>query len=143
MRNDADYREFEQFQQFKALLKLTGPLAAQPQTNGQSTAAAVCTHPPNLANPTYLQAEQVAGYLGKQFPTIGNPAPLGLCGFALTTFVLSMFNVGATVNTSGPQGVVMGLALFYGGMIQLLAGMVNSTITQVARSAQHGLANIS
>jgi len=38
MRSDADYRQFEQFQQFKALLKLTGPLAAQPQTNGQSTA---------------------------------------------------------------------------------------------------------
>lgn len=61
--------------------------------------------------------------MSKQFPTIGNPAPLGLCGFALTTFVLSMFNVGATVNTSGPQGVVMGLAMFYGGLIQLLAGM--------------------
>lgn len=123
MRNDTDYREFEQFQQFKALLKLTGPMGGQ-QANGQSSSSD-CAHPPNLSNPTYLQAEQVAGYLGKQFPTIGNPAPLGLCGFALTTFVLSMFNVGATVNTSGPQGVVMGLALFYGGMIQLLAGMVS------------------
>ncbi len=48
---------------------------------------------------------------------------MGLGGFALTTFVLSMYNVGADVFVSGPQGVVMGLALFYGGFIQMLAGM--------------------
>ena len=81
MRNDADYREFEQFQQFKALLKLTGPLAAQPQTNGQSTAAASCTHPPNLANPTYLQAEQVAGYsIGQLQTKIKQAGKLEHCG---------------------------------------------------------------
>jgi hypothetical protein len=30
-----------------------------------------------------------------RFRQIANPAPLGLCGFALTTFVLSLVNVGA------------------------------------------------
>jgi len=55
--------------------------------------------------------------------TIGNPGPLGLCGFALTTFVLSLFNIGAGVPSGGPTQVVMGLALFYGGLVQLLAGM--------------------
>jgi len=53
---------------------------------------------PNVANPTYEyfeKEEQIRGYLSRQFPTIANPAPLGLCGFALTTFVLSMFNAGA------------------------------------------------
>jgi len=30
-----------------------------------------------------------------RFRQIANPAPLGLCGFALTTFVLSLINVGA------------------------------------------------
>jgi len=48
-----------------------------------------------------------------------NPAPLGLSAFALTTFVLSAANAqwftGATV--------VISLALFYGGLTQLLAGM--------------------
>ncbi|KAF5097055.1 hypothetical protein DV451_003997 [Geotrichum candidum] len=51
----------------------------------------------------------------------GNPSPLGLCGFALTTFVLSLVNINArgVTNASG----VIGLAYFYGGVIQLLAGM--------------------
>jgi uncharacterized protein len=50
---------------------------------------------------------------------IANPAPLGLCAFALTTFVLSAAN--AKLYT-GPS-VVIGLAFFYGGLAQLLAGM--------------------
>ncbi|GBB98721.1 hypothetical protein RclHR1_03300001 [Rhizophagus clarus] len=54
-------------------------------------------------------------------PKIANPAPLGLCGFALTTFVLSIHNSGS-VNLPAPD-VVLGLALFYGGLAQLLAGM--------------------
>jgi succinate-acetate transporter protein len=50
-----------------------------------------------------------------------DPAPLGLAGFAMTTFVLSMFNADI-VNTAG-EPVVLGLALAYGGIAQLLAGM--------------------
>src|ERR671931_2347348 len=50
-----------------------------------------------------------------------DPAPLGLAGFALTTFVLSMFNADL-VNRAG-EPVVLGLALAYGGVAQLLAGM--------------------
>jgi succinate-acetate transporter protein len=50
-----------------------------------------------------------------------DPAPLGLAGFALTTFVLSMFN--ANLVGSGGEPVVLGLALAYGGIAQLLAGM--------------------
>ena len=52
---------------------------------------------------------------------VADPAPLGLAGFALTTFVLSMFNAGL-VNEKG-EPVVFGLALAYGGLAQLLAGM--------------------
>ncbi|GAA5849689.1 hypothetical protein JCM9279_001980 [Rhodotorula babjevae] len=50
-----------------------------------------------------------------------NPAPLGLCGFALTTFMLSLINMG-TRGVTVPN-VVVGPALFYGGLAQLLAGM--------------------
>jgi uncharacterized protein len=53
--------------------------------------------------------------------TIADPGPLGLAAFASTTFVLSAFNAGlidATLLT-----VVLPLALFYGGLAQLLAGM--------------------
>lgn len=59
------------------------------------------------------------------FPTyhrrFANPAPLGLCGFALTTFMLSLINVSARGVTV--PNVVVGPALFYGGLAQLLAGM--------------------
>jgi succinate-acetate transporter protein len=53
--------------------------------------------------------------------SIADPAPLGLAGFALTTFVLSMFNAGLIAKAGEP--VVLGLALAYGGGAQLLAGM--------------------
>src|SRR3954453_12779807 len=52
---------------------------------------------------------------------IADPAPLGLAAFALTTFVLSFFNADL-VNSAG-EPVVLGLALAYGGLAQLLAGM--------------------
>ena len=47
-----------------------------------------------------------------------DPAPLGLAAFALTTFVLSGHNA-----TFIPDLIWVGLALFYGGLTQLLAGM--------------------
>jgi uncharacterized protein len=50
-----------------------------------------------------------------------DPAPLGLAGFAMTTFVLSMFN--ANLVSSKGLPVVLGLALAYGGLAQLLAGL--------------------
>jgi succinate-acetate transporter protein len=52
---------------------------------------------------------------------IADPGPLGLAAFALTTFVLSMFN--AKLMGSGGEPIVFGLALTYGGLAQLLAGM--------------------
>jgi succinate-acetate transporter protein len=47
-----------------------------------------------------------------------DPAPLGLAAFALTTFILSGHNA-----TFIPDLIWVGLALFYGGLCQLLAGM--------------------
>ena len=52
---------------------------------------------------------------------IADPGPLGLAAFALTTFVLSVFNAGLLSPDLKP--VVLPLALFYGGLAQLLAGM--------------------
>src|SRR5947208_15367961 len=49
---------------------------------------------------------------------VADPAPLGLAAFALTTFILSGHNA-----TFIPDIAWVGLALFYGGLIQLLAGM--------------------
>ncbi|MEA2251836.1 MAG: uncharacterized protein QOI62_2974 [Solirubrobacteraceae bacterium] len=52
---------------------------------------------------------------------IADPGPLGLAAFALTTFVLSIFNAG--LMSSGGEPVVFGLALAYGGLAQFMAGM--------------------
>ncbi len=47
-----------------------------------------------------------------------DPAPLGLAGFALTTFLLSGHNASFI-----PDLIWVGPAIFYGGLAQLLAGM--------------------
>ncbi len=49
---------------------------------------------------------------------VADPAPLGLAGFALTTFLLS--GHGASFI---PDLIWVGPAIFYGGTVQLLAGM--------------------
>jgi succinate-acetate transporter protein len=54
-------------------------------------------------------------------PAVANPGPLGLAAFATTTFILSMFNAGLVSDKGVP--VVLGMALAYGGIAQLLAGM--------------------
>ncbi|KPV42747.1 acetate uptake transporter [Alicyclobacillus ferrooxydans] len=53
--------------------------------------------------------------------TIADPGPLGLAGFGITTVILSLIN--AHVTSPNALGVVLGLALCYGGGAQLLAGM--------------------
>ncbi|KAH3674277.1 hypothetical protein WICPIJ_009620 [Wickerhamomyces pijperi] len=76
-----------------------------------------------------LKSELIGAFAGTLNPGLaapspykfGNPAPLGLCAFALTTFVLSLVNARAKgVHT---PNIVTGLAIFYGGLVQLLAGM--------------------
>lgn len=51
-----------------------------------------------------------------------NPGPLGLAGFAFTTWMLSMINAG-WFNADG-MGLVLGLAFAYGGTAQAIAGVM-------------------
>jgi uncharacterized protein len=71
---------------------------------------------------------------------IAEPAALGLAGFALSTMALSFINVGALPASDLP--VALGLALAYGGIVQLLAGMwafvKNDTFAAVALSSYGG-----
>jgi succinate-acetate transporter protein len=71
---------------------------------------------------------------------IADPAALGLAGFGLSTMALSFINVGILDNVDLP--VVLGLALAYGGLVQLLAGMwafiKNDTFAAVALSSYGG-----
>ncbi|KAG5717861.1 Ammonia transport outward protein 2 [Termitomyces sp. T112] len=54
-------------------------------------------------------------------PRTANPATLGLFSFASTTFVLSLYN--ASTRGIHHANVVVGMAIFCGGLAQLLAGM--------------------
>ncbi|GLB34381.1 putative GPR1/FUN34/yaaH family protein [Lyophyllum shimeji] len=52
---------------------------------------------------------------------IANPGPAGCFGFASTAFLLSLYNLNARgVHT---PNVVVGMGVFAGGLVQLLAGM--------------------
>jgi uncharacterized protein len=51
-----------------------------------------------------------------------NPGPLGLAGFGLTTIVLSAINAGILPHEAVP--VVVPLAFAYGGVAQLIAGVL-------------------
>ena len=53
--------------------------------------------------------------------TPANPAPLGLAGFAATTFMLSMINANLVSHTA--LAGALAIAIAYGGIAQLIAGI--------------------
>jgi succinate-acetate transporter protein len=62
---------------------------------------------------------QIATERSESAVAVANGGPLGLSAFALTTFVLSASNAGLYKGGA----VVLGLAFFYGGLGQILAGV--------------------
>ena len=52
---------------------------------------------------------------------VANPGALGLACFALTTFLLNLVN--AEIIPAKSLGMVLPMGLFYGGLVQILAGM--------------------
>lgn len=58
----------------------------------------------------------------KSTSAIADPGPLGLAAFAMTTFVLSVFNANI-IGAAALSALFLPLALFYGGVVQILAGM--------------------
>lgn len=101
-----------------------------------------------FGNERYLKKDLVTAFGGTLNPglapppkhNLANPAPLGLSAFALTTFVLSLINAQARGVTI--PGIVIGLAFFYGGAAQFVAGMfeiaVGNTFGGVALSSYAG-----
>jgi uncharacterized protein len=63
---------------------------------------------------------QIATERSEPTVAVANPAPLGLSALALTTFVFSSAYAGLF---GGGGSIVLGLAFFYGGLVQLLAGL--------------------
>lgn len=82
-----------------------------------------------LDNKKFVKSDLIKAFGGAMNPgwavpsvhKFGNPAPLGLSAFAYCTFVSSLINIGTrgTHNDS----VNTGAALFYGGFIQMVAGL--------------------
>lgn len=50
----------------------------------------------------------------------GNPAPLGLCAFGMTTILLNLHNTGLFKL----DAMIIGMGLFYGGLAQVIAGIM-------------------
>jgi succinate-acetate transporter protein len=76
---------------------------------------------PDINDPTAGQVAISRELASEQVRMIADPAPLGLGAFALTTFLLSLVNAGVMDKATEP--VVLGVALAYGGVAQILAGM--------------------
>jgi uncharacterized protein len=58
---------------------------------------------------------------GRPRPAIADPAPLGLTAFGVTLMVFSMFAAGLLAASGAP--VILPVALAFGGILQVLAGM--------------------
>ncbi|CCH45519.1 Glyoxylate pathway regulator [Wickerhamomyces ciferrii] len=82
-----------------------------------------------LGNQAFHKSELMNAFAGDLNPGLhasphrpmGNPVPLGLAGFAICCFVVSIVNCGAR-STSNVK-LIGGAALFFGGIIELIAGL--------------------
>jgi len=110
----------------------------KPYDYGGNPLAHVRTNDPDLRLPAFGGEFQPGLY--RQSRKFANPAPLGLSAFALTTFVLSLINLGTRDITHA--NLVVALAYGYGGLVQLLAGMwemaVGNTCGATALSSYGG-----
>jgi succinate-acetate transporter protein len=72
-------------------------------------------------------AKEVKGLGHHIHPTVPNPAPLGLFAFGLTTALLQIkhTHIGGddTDDLNGTDALVLGFALFFGGLLQIVAGL--------------------
>jgi succinate-acetate transporter protein len=140
---------YEEIQSVPAVGHTTGT-ATNDYTNNNATThrqqrdwgnplAHVATNDPQMNTAAFGGAFQ-PGLYRPQSKRFGNPAPLGLSAFALTTFVLSLINM----NTKGvaAPNIVVAAAFGYGGLVQLLAGMwemaVGNTFGATALSSYGG-----
>lgn len=111
----------------------------KPYNYGGNPLAHIRTNDPELRMPAF-GGEFQPGLYRAPSRKFANPAPLGLSAFALTTFVLSLINLG-TRDIAAPN-LVVAIAYGYGGLVQLLAGMwemaVGNTFGATALSSYGG-----
>ncbi|CCH41253.1 Glyoxylate pathway regulator [Wickerhamomyces ciferrii] len=104
------------------------------QSNGAPNPITKITTSPNgdivyLGNQSFHRHELLNAFAGDLNPGIhhtphrpmGNPVPLGLSGFAVCCFVVSMVNMGARDVTN--VKIIASCSLFFGGVIEVIAGL--------------------
>ena len=89
---------------------------------GASHAAGTGVHAPRSASSAEMLDSSAPSAAAPSPAAIADPGPLGLAAFAMTTFVLSVFNSNI-ISDAKLEAVVLPLALFYGGIGQFAAGM--------------------
>ena len=74
-----------------------------------------------------LVAEEIKALAPHIHTPVPNPAPIGLFAFGLTTALLQMKHTRLTGNQEGDmtgvENLTWGFAMFYGGLLQLIAGL--------------------
>ncbi|CAF0868956.1 unnamed protein product [Adineta ricciae] len=76
-----------------------------------------------LAYNRFLEYENVLKSHAHGLSRPYNATPIGFCAFSLTLFVYSFYLAGATVPVTSSASIAMGLGLFYGGLVELIAGV--------------------
>mmetsp|Transcript_1200 Transcript_1200/g.3365 ORF Transcript_1200/g.3365 Transcript_1200/m.3365 type:complete len:252 (-) Transcript_1200:185-940(-) len=94
---------------------------------------------PNYLNKETLDvAAEIRDLKPHIHPPVPNPAPLGLIAFGLTTALLQMKHTRITGHSAdardGVDTVTLGFAMFFGGLLQIIAG-----ISEVKRNNLFGM----
>lgn len=101
-----------------------------------------------LGNQAFHKNELINAFAGDLNPglhtsphrPLGNPVPLGLSGFAICCFVVSLVNCEARGVTNAK--IIASAALFFGGLIELIAGLfclvIENTFAATALGAYGG-----
>ncbi|KAJ5818224.1 hypothetical protein N7474_003815 [Penicillium riverlandense] len=95
---------------------------------------------PNAPRPHLSTVSQVSR---PEFMKLANPGPLGLLAFAITTFIVGLYECGAGLPNSNPQGNVgpnqasFGTVVFMGGTAQVLAGLMEFRVGNTFGATLH------
>lgn len=134
----------------------TMPATTQGANPAHAANGAYANNSAHAANRTHGRHDAAPGYnldpkhqgtisqvMQPTFKKPANPGPLGLISFALTTFVLGLYQCGAGLPGSNPHGdvgpfqAVFGLAVFFGGTAQFVAGIMEFAVGNTFGTTVH------
>lgn len=108
-----------EIKQAQAEAKIAGSQSPTPVGSQSENEYALVSPGTPIGRPPIPKPEEIYAPIA-EVRRFANPAPLGLCAFALTSFMSNIMNVHLGLTTAAEN---VGSALIYGGTVQLLAGM--------------------